>query len=170
MADDQNPKGQDMKTGIIFHSYTGITRGIAEEIQAACGGDLIEVKPRKDYTTLTAYTVGCLRARRGEVDPIDPYSIDVSPYDLIVIGTPVWAWKPTPVINTAIRALQGCEGKPAVIFATCGSGAGDTLAAMRTMLEEQGVRVQRGTVLTRKDCADPRKVAALIEQIRQAAG
>jgi flavorubredoxin len=104
------------------------------------------------------------------VDPIDPYSIDVSPYDLIVIGTPVWAWKPTPVINTAIRALQGCEGKPAVIFATCGSGAGDTLAAMRTMLEEQGVRVQRGTVLTRKDCADPRKVAALIEQIRQAAG
>ena len=157
-----------MKTGTIFHSYTGITRGIAEQIQATCGGDLIEVKPRTNYTTLTAYTIGCLRARRGEGDPIDPGSLEVTGYDLIVIGTPVWAWKPTPVINAALRALQGCEGKPAVIFATCGSGAGDTLAVMRKVLEEKGVHVQGEAVLTRKDCADPRKVTVLIDLVKQA--
>ncbi|NTW93023.1 MAG: ArsR family transcriptional regulator [Methanoregulaceae archaeon] len=157
-----------MKTAIIFHSYTGITRGIAEEIQAGCRGDLIEVKPRQDYTKLTAYTIGCLRARRGEGDPTDPRSIDVSPYDLIVIGTPVWAWKPTPVTNAAIRALRGCEGKPAVIFATCGGQAGDTLDVMRKELEAKGVCVQGESALTRKDCADPQKVAALIDLVKQA--
>jgi NAD(P)H-dependent FMN reductase len=158
-----------MKTGIIFHSYTGITRGIAEEIQAACRGDLIEVRPQQDYSKLTAYTLGCLRARSGESDPIDPGSIEVTGYDLIVIGTPVWAWKPTPAINAAIGALQGCEGKPAVIFATCGSQAGDTLAAMRKALKGRGVHVRGEAVLTRRDCSDPEKVNALIEQVRQAA-
>lgn len=157
-----------MKTAIIFYSYTGITRDMAGKVQAACGGDLIEVKTRQNYSSLTAYTLGCLRARSGESDPIDPGSIDITGYDLIVIGTPVWAWKPTPAINAAIRALRGYEGKPAVIFATCGSGAGDTLAVMRKVLEEKGVHVQGEAVLTRKDCADPRKVTVLIDLVKQA--
>jgi flavodoxin len=128
-----------MKTCIIFHSYTGITRGIARKIQASCGGDLVEVKPRQKYNKLTAYTLGSMRARREEKDPIEPDSLDVAAYDLIVIGTPVWAWKPTPAINTAVSVLKGCEGKRAVIFATCGAQAGDTLAVIRKALEGKGV-------------------------------
>jgi len=100
-----------MKICIIYHSYSGITRGIAERLKASCGGDLLEVKPRKDYNTLTAYTLGCRKAMNREADPVYPDSIDVSSYDLIVIGTPVWAWKATPVTNGAIAALKGCEGK-----------------------------------------------------------
>ena len=55
-----------MKTSIIYHSYSGITRGIAEKIQKACGGDLIEVKPKQNYSSLTAYTLGCYRAMKGK--------------------------------------------------------------------------------------------------------
>jgi flavodoxin len=157
-----------MTTAIIFHSYTGITRGIAKKIQAACDGDLIEVKPRQNYTKLTAYTLGSLRARSEESDPIEPNSIEVAGHDLIVIGTPVWAWKPTPAVNGAIRALKGCEGKPAVIFATCDAQAGDTLVTMRKALEKKGVHVQSEAVLTRRDCGDPQKVNALIELVKGA--
>ena len=110
-----------MKTSIIYHSYSGITRGIAEKIQKACGGDLIEVKPKENYSTLTAYSLGCYRAMKEECDKIEPETIDVSTSDLIVIGTPVWAFKATPATNAAIAALKGCDGKKAVIFATCGS-------------------------------------------------
>ena len=157
-----------MKTCIIFHSYTGITRGIARKIQAACGGDLIEVKPRQKYHKLTAYTIGSIRARSEEKDPIDPDSIDVTAYDLIVIGTPVWAWKPTPATNAAISVLKGCEGKRAVIFATCGAQAGDTLAVIRQVLEGKGVIVNGEAVLTRKDCNDSQKVNALIDLVKNA--
>jgi hypothetical protein len=157
-----------MKRGIIFYSYSGITRGIAVKVQAACGGDLIEVRTRQNYSSLTAYTLGCLRARSGESDPIDPGSIEVTGYDLIVIGTPVWAWKPAPAVNAAIGALQGCEGKPAVIFATCGAQAGDTLAVMRKALEGKGVRVRGEAVLSRRDVGDPQKVNALIDLVKRA--
>ena len=157
-----------VKTCIICHSYSGITRGVAEQISAASGGDLIEVRSRKNYNKLTVYPVGGMRARRGERDPIDPETIDVSRCDLIVIGSPVWAWKTTPAINTALDALIGCAGKRAVIFATCGSQAGETLDIMRKALEERGATVVGESVLTRTDVNDGAKVRELAGLVKAA--
>ena len=155
-----------MKTSIIYHSYSGITRGIAEKIQEGCGGDLIEVKLKKDYSTITAYSLGCYRAMKEECDPVEPESIDVSTSDLVVIGTPVWAFKATPAINAAIAALKGCDGKKAVIFATCGSSAKDTLRILKKALAEKGVSVIGEYVLTRKEIAEGQKVDDLVAGIK----
>lgn len=154
-----------MKTCIIYHSYSGITRGIAEKVQAATGGDLIEVKPRRPYTTLTAYSLGCIRARGEEAEPIEPATIDVAPYDLIVIGTPVWAWKTTPATNAAVNALQNSAGKKAVVFATCGSQAGEAIPIMEQALEKKGVSVIGHTVFSRKDVTDDQRIAGLIHMV-----
>jgi flavodoxin len=156
-----------MKTSIIYHSYSGITRGIAEKIQKACGGDLIEVKPKENYSTLTAYSLGCYRAMKEECDNIEPETIDVSASDLVVIGTPVWAFKATPVTNAAIAALKGCEGKKAVIFATCGSSAKDTLPIMKKALEAKGVKVEGQFILTRQGTQDAMQVDMLISRVKE---
>jgi flavodoxin len=155
-----------MKTSIIYHSYSGITRGVAEKIQKACGGDLIEVTLKKNYSPLTAYSLGCYRAIREESDPIEPESIDVSASDLVVIGTPVWAFKATPAVNAAIAALKGCDGKKAVIFATCGSSAKDTLPILEKGLEAKGVSVVGQFVITRKEIGEGQKVKVLIDSIK----
>ena len=155
-----------MKTSIIYHSYSGITRGIAQKIQEACGGNLVEVKLKQNYSSLTAYTLGCYRAMKEECDPIEPEIIDVSASDLIVIGTPVWAFKATPAINAAIAALKGCDGKKAVIFATCGSSAKDTLPILKKALEAKGVTVAGQFVLTRKEIGDGQKINALVDTVK----
>jgi len=157
-----------MKTSIIYHSYTGVTRGIAEKIQKACGGDLIEVKLKQNYSSITAYTLGCYRAMKEECDPIEPETIDVSSSDLIVIGTPVWAFKATPAINAAIAALRGCDGKKAVIFATCGSSAKDTLPILKKDLGAKGIAVIGEFVLTRKEIGEGQKVNILIDSVNKA--
>jgi flavodoxin len=159
-----------MKTCIIFHSYSGITRGVAEQIQRACGGDLIEVKSLKKYNKLTVYATGSMRARNREIDPIDPESIDASSYDLLVIGTPVWAWMPTPAANATIAALKNCDGKMAVLFATCGSSAGETLNIMEKDLAGKEMTVKAKVVLTRKDIGDEKKVNGLIVAVKSAQG
>lgn len=159
-----------MKTCIIFHSYTGITRGVAERIKAACGGELLEVQPRQAYSKLTAYTTGCLRARRGEADPIDPEIIDAGVSDVIVLGTPVWAFKPTPAINGAISALQNCDGKKAVIFATCGGQAGDTTTVIKKALEAKGVKVVAEFTFNKNDVSDEKKIADLVAAVKSAGG
>jgi flavodoxin len=161
-----------MPTCIIFHSYSGITRGIAEKIEESCGGRLIEVLPRKPYNKLTVYLAGGRRAMKGEMDPIDPERIDVSACNLLVIGTPVWAGNPTPVINAAVAGLGNCEVKKAVIFATCGVQAGKTLEVMTRALEAKGVAVTAAMVFTRKEISDEKKIQELVAAVKtaQAAG
>jgi flavodoxin len=159
-----------MKISIIYHSYSGITRGIAEQIKAACGGDLIEVRPKTPYNKITAYTTGSMRARREEADPIEPGEIDLGTTDLIVIGTPVWFWKTTPVTNGAISALRNCEGKKAVLFATCGSKAGETIPIMKKALARKGVTVIGEHVLTRRDIIKGEKVAEVVEAVNALVG
>jgi len=157
-----------MKNCIIFHSYTGITRDVAEKVQAACGGELVEVKPRQNYNRLTAYTLGCLRARNEEAEPVEPASIDVSACDLVVIGSPVWAFKSTPATNGAINALKNCEGKRAILYATCGGQAGDTISIMKKALEKKGVNVVGEFVFDRKDLKEHKKTDSLIEAVTNA--
>lgn len=105
-----------MKICIIYHSETGNTRHIAQHLASACDGQLVEVHDRALYSTLTRFLLRCKKARSEDPTPIEPAAIDVSAYDLLVFGSPVWAFKPTPAIHAAIAALKGCEGKRAVAF------------------------------------------------------
>ncbi|WFN33851.1 ArsR family transcriptional regulator [Methanogenium sp. S4BF] len=154
----------------IFYSYSGVTRGVAKKIQEKCGGDLVEVKAVKPYSTITAYSLGCYRAARGEADAITPAAIDVSASDLIVIGTPVWAFRAAPAVNGAVAALSGCQGKTAVLFATCGAQAKDTLPHLAEALKAKGVEVGGVFVFDKKDVQDAEKINALIDAVKSAGG
>jgi len=157
-----------MKTSIIYHSYSGNTRSVAEKVRDACGGNLVEVKLTSDYSSLTAYTLGCYRAMKGVCDPIEQKEIDVAADDVIVIGTPVWASRATPAVNAAVAALAGCKGKKAVIFATSGGKEGDTLPMLRKALEEKGVTVAGEFVFDKTGIKDPARINAMISAIKAA--
>ena len=140
---------RELNACVIFYSYSGVTRGMAVQIRNACGCDLVEVKPQKEYSAFTAYTTGVLRSRRGVCDPIFPATIDVSDYDLIVFGSPVWAGKPAPAANAAVQALCGCEGKKAVVFVTSCGQAGEALSLLSSSLAARGVTVVSESGLTK---------------------
>ena len=154
-----------MRIIIVYHSFSGVTRTIAEHVSDACGGDLVEVRPRQPYSKLTAYALGCPRARAGKADTVEPAQIDVSAYDLVVLGTPVWAWRPSPVINGAVEALAGAGGKRAIVFATCASQPGETLPQLETALAAKGMRVVEGFSFSTQDLQDPRNVQALVARV-----
>ena len=123
----------------------------------------------KEYSSkITAYTIGCYRAMKGMSDPIEPKTIDVAADDLIVIGTPVWAGRATPAINAAVAALDGCRGKKAVIFATCGEKERDTLPLLKKALEEKGVTVAGEFVFDKAGVKDPERINAMISAIKSA--
>jgi flavodoxin len=157
-----------MKVSIMYNSYSGNTRSVAERVSAACGGKLIEVISKEYSSRLTAYTIGCYRAMKGMCDRIEPAVIDVSSDDLIVIGTPVWAGKATPAINAAVAALVGCEGKKAVIFATCGGNERETLPILKTALEARGVTVTGEFVFDKAGVKDTDRINTLISAIKTA--
>jgi flavodoxin len=157
-----------MKNCIIYNSYSGNTRGVAEKVHAACGGELIEVISKEYSSKITAYTIGCYRAMKGMSDPIEPKTIDVAADDIIVIGTPVWAGRATPAINAAVAALEGCKGKKAVIFATCGGKERETLPVLKKALEDRGVTVAGEFVFDKTTMKDPDRINAMISAIKTA--
>jgi DNA-binding transcriptional ArsR family regulator/flavodoxin len=158
-------RSRAIRACVIFYSFSGITRSIAESIRNASGCDLIEVRTKKPYSALTAYTTGILHSRKGACDPIEPAGIDVSDYDFLIIGTPVWAGRATPAINAAVRALRGCEGKMAVVFSTYSCEPGDALPVLARALADRGVRVMAEISLDAKDTKDPDAGGELLRQI-----
>jgi len=130
-----------MRACIVYYSATGNTRALAEAAARLSGADIVEVRDEEDYSKVMMYLKGAPRARRGEAARIEPAAIDVGGYDLVAVGTPVWAFRPTPAANAIVAALQNCEGKQAVAFATSGGAPGDTVGVLKARMEERGMKV-----------------------------
>jgi len=151
-----------MKICIIYHSETGNTRHVAQHIASACDGKLIEVSDKASYNRLTRFLVWCKKARGEELTPIEPASIDVSGYDQLIFGSPVWAFKPTPVIHAAINALKGCEGKRATAFCTHGGKPGQTAESFQKWIEARGMNCVGNASINVNDIENEKKTKELI--------
>ena len=154
-----------MPTCIIYHSETGNTKKVAKAVAAATGADLIEVKTVPHYTMMAMYTTGINKALKGEPDEIEQTEIDVSAYDLIVVGTPVWAFRPTPAINAAVSALSGCEGKRAVVFETDRLMPKNTLDILSKQLTERGMSIAGTFGISDQEINNKEKIRVLIELV-----
>ncbi len=156
-----------MSVCIIYHSETGNTRAVAEQLAALIGGELIEVKDLAGYSKVGMYLKGAPRAAQGKKADIEPAVIDVSGYDTVVVGTPVWAGSPTPAVNAAINALAGIEGKSAVVFCTSGGGPRKTLERMQEMLADRGADVRGAVSFTKRDLQKAEMLETLADLVRR---
>jgi hypothetical protein len=114
------------------------------------------------------YLFGIPRARAGDKAAIEPPMINVSAFDLVVVGSPVWAWKPTPAANAAIATLTGCEGKKGMVFATSGGAPRDTLDVMKQALAGRGLKVVGAFHYSMKELGDEKKLKEFVDAIRGA--
>ncbi|WOF16686.1 ArsR family transcriptional regulator [Methanoplanus sp. FWC-SCC4] len=154
-----------MSVCIIYHSESGNTKEIAQKLSKITGADLIEVKPSKKYSKISLYTLGIKRAISGDLDPINHDKLDVSDYDTIVIGTPVWAGRQTPAINSAINALTGHKDKDAIVYATYKKDKAETFDILTTKLTENGMNVKSSFGFSESEINDNEKISGLAQLI-----
>ncbi len=102
---------------------------------------------------------------RGEVAEIEPAEIELAGYDVVVLGTPVWALAPTPAMNGAVAALRNAEGKEAVVFATSGGGPSPAAETLAAALAARGVRVRGTAQFERKDLGNEAAMNELVELV-----
>jgi flavodoxin len=154
-----------MKICIIYHSESGNTRHVAQHLASECDAHLVEVSDRGQYMKLTRFLVWCKKARGEEKTEIEPAAVDVLGYDVLVFGSPVWAFKPTPAIHTAIDSLKGCEGKKAVVFSTHGGRPGQTDETFRKWIESRGMKLVAVTSIHQNDIENEKKTKELVSLI-----
>lgn len=134
-----------MKTAVVFYSYSGNTNRIAHMmIDFLKSKDEeaipIRIRPLKEETN---FIMQCRDAFLAKKPELYQTLLDLKDYDRIIIGSPVWAFKPAPSINTYLDKCSSLAGKRAVCFVTYGSGAGKdkTLASMKKTVESKGANV-----------------------------
>jgi len=151
-----------MKTCIIYHSESGNTRHVAQHLASACDGKLIDITDTSRYNRITRFLFRCKMAQAEEKVPIEPSSIDVSGFDQLVFGSPVWAFKPTPAIHAAIDSLKGCEGKKATAFCTHGGRPGQTAEVFQKWIEARGMKCVGNANLHQNDIENEKKTKELV--------
>ena len=153
-----------MKSMIVYHSETGNTKRIAEYIHEKTDSDILELKPEKKYSKIGMYTSGIKRALMQQKEDIGITDIDLSAYDIIIIGTPVWGGHPTPVINAGLGIIKGGESKKAVAFATYRGSEGEALNVLRKRLENAGMIVLGAYGFSEKETEDSGKIDEMIKE------
>jgi len=105
-----------LKSLVVYYTRTGNARFVAETIAAEIGADVEEVIDLKKRTGALAYLSGGSDARRGKETEIAPTKKVSSDYDLIIVGTPIWAGRPAPAITTYLKKNDLSDKKIAVFF------------------------------------------------------
>ena len=127
------------KSVVIYFSATGNTRTFAEKIAKESDSDIIEIIPKEKYTDNDlSYDVGS----RSTIEQNDPTSrpeienkIDISKYDTVYLGFPIW-WGYNPRIIYTLLDSYDFSNKKIIPFCTSGSSdIADSVIELRKTYE-----------------------------------
>lgn len=129
-----------MKTLVIFYSYTGHTKRLAEELAAKESADAAEIRDRRRPGKLKAYSLGCLAAMRGRPWPIEQPEADLPAYDRLILLSPVWAGNPPPAVHAFLEQLP--EGKIISVKMVSASGKSDCRDRLEAAVKAKGCTLE----------------------------
>ncbi len=118
-------ENKDLKKLVIFYSFEGNTRFIAEGIKDITGADLLELKPKKDMNAkgFMKYVWGGTQVMMGKKPELVNFDKNLNDYDMLFIGTPIWASKYAPAINSFLDKIP-VKGKKVALYC-CHAGGGN---------------------------------------------
>lgn len=128
-----------VKKLVAYFSASGVTRAMAERLAAGVGADVLEIEPEVRYTEPDLDWMD--KKARSTVEMADKSfrpaiseatrAADLSAYDEVFIGFPIWWYVAPTIVNTFLEA-HDFAGKKIALFATSGtSGMGNTMEELK---------------------------------------
>ncbi|MFW9946215.1 MAG: flavodoxin family protein [Candidatus Odinarchaeota archaeon] len=107
---------------IVYYSLTGNTQFIAETIRDTTKADILELKPVKELKSSSSmkYMWGGFQATMKKKPKLNAITKNPLDYDLIFLGTPVWAWTYSPPMRSFLSMYDLSDKKVAIW--TCSAG------------------------------------------------
>ena len=114
---------------VAYFSASGVTKAVAEKIADENGYDIFEIVPEEIYTPADLdwtdkNSRSTIEMNDKEFRPTIVETTDVSGYDTVVIGFPVWWYTAPSIINTFIESVD-LDGKTIKAFCTSGGSGID---------------------------------------------
>ena len=113
-----------MKKLFIYYSYTGNGEVVAQKMQEK-GYELRKVETVKGLPKVFFFAMlkGGFQAAAKKQAKLKEFDSDVSAYDEVVIGSPIWNGRITPAINTVLANIN-LKGKELSFVFYAGGGEG----------------------------------------------
>ena len=118
------------KTLVAYFSASGVTKKVARELAMFANADIHEIKPEKTYTkadldwhdkkSRSSVEMADKNSRPAILDTIT----DISVYETIYVGFPIWWYTAPTIINTFFESFD-YSGKTIYLFATSGGSSID---------------------------------------------
>lgn len=127
------------KSLVAFFSASGVTKKVATKLASAIGADIFEIVPKELYTSAdlnwmdkksrSSVEMNDRNCRPEIASKVD----DMSKYDTVYVGFPVWWYREPSIIDTFMEAYD-FTGKKVITFCTSGgSGLGDSAKNMQAL-------------------------------------
>lgn len=132
---------------VAYFSASGVTKRVAKKMADATGTDLFEIKPDQPYTRadlnwMDKNSRSTVEMKDRNCRPAIAEKPDVSDFDVILVGFPVWWYREPSIIDTFMESTD-FTGKTVVPFCTSGgSGLGDSAKNMQALAP--GAKVLEG--------------------------
>lgn len=139
------------KSLVVYFSWSGNTRAVAQEVQKQTNSDIFEIVPVQAYSSDYNETVDLAKEEQqknarpefsGSIDNLDDYGT-------VYVGFPNW-WGDMPMILYTFFEKYDLSGKNVALFCTSGgSGLSDTVSEVKSL--QPSARVLEGLHVSEAD-------------------
>jgi flavodoxin len=153
---------KDKKILTVFYSQRGHTELIAKQIHSAAGGDIYGIELQKSYgknyfAALISGGFDILLGKRPEING----KTDISGYDIIFAGAPVWFMTVAPAL---ISFLNGADFSGKILIPFCTSGGNEGNFFKNFEKNSGGAKVMPGIGFTGKDFKKPNELKNKLDE------
>ncbi|MGB5911130.1 MAG: flavodoxin [Promethearchaeia archaeon] len=122
---------------IVYYSLTGNTQFIAETIRDTIKADILELKPVKELSPSSSmkYMRGGYQSTTKKKPKLNEIAKNPLDYDLIFLGTPVWAWNYSPPLRSFLSMFD-LSSKKVAIWTCSAGGSGKGLERFSNALKD----------------------------------
>jgi len=137
---------------VTYFSASGVTAKAAHNLAEMLKADISEIKPKVMYSHADLdwndrHSRSTLEMNNPNSRPELAAQIDISDYDTIFVGFPIWFYTAPRIINTFLESAD-FTGKKVYLFATSGgSGLGRTVETLQKICPS----IVEGKMLNRRD-------------------
>ena len=123
------------KNLVVYYSYEGSTRVIAQTIANVLDAEMIECKPLKDISSkgFMKYVWGGKQVVFKQHPQLETFEKNPDDYDMVIIGTPVWVFTYAPAIRSFLSQVN-LKNKKIGVFCCHEGTKGRTLTNLKKVL------------------------------------
>lgn len=150
---------------VCYYSHTGHTHKIAELVAKVLDADverIIDAKSREGALGYLTAGRDAVLKRRSRIQPVVN---DPSQYNLVILGTPIWAWNLSPPMRTYISDHKSKFNQVAFFCTEGGSGGNRAFRQMANLIGKQPVATLELTEADLKRDSYKDKLDGFIERL-----